>query len=825
MQKRITPLFIFLSVLGFALFPAQTAHGEATKYRLLDALAPFYNPDKAPPNSWAMPFSHMDIDKAPFVDEEHMKASVKRFDEYCAHAARRGYTAVIVGNLIHLVNFDRISSDDPSIYSKDSPYRARHERYQFYYKQVAASAHKHGLKLVVETDFPAWTPPLKKWLGPDGLTLKNPRLWVAYKAALEELIFDLGADLLSVRIGEGGGAYNEKTGYSSAVLTRTIEDTQAVLEQLLGIVESINETKTNGRMKLLFRTWTIGIGEIGALHTNPALYEKVFSKFYGRKDLITVMKHVAMDFFAYIPPNPTIGIGEIPQIVEFEARREYEGFHLFPNYRGEEVKRHLQLFTKTKSFAGISVWPTNGGFLMNSPTVYRNQGNDDWIDMNVHAFSRLAQDPSLDPGALVEEWGAEKKLSPGDQALLSELMLRSDDIVDRGFYIAPFARKPLPLFGLDYFPTLLWVYWTRPGTSYAVQSLIYRGCADKIDEAIQDGQDSLKDLQEQITRAEAIQNKEFRRGILEALNYQLSYYEVLGAYRKVFLNQYRWSMTGNSASYDAWQAALPELAKAAAQHRRDYKDNRFLPPWDLREIDRELIDDQRIPSLRWLAFFLSLILSIFAGSALVPLLSPQSSLASKISSPLATITRSVLAGACLGIAGITLLNGQGVATVFLVLFSSSMFFHLITWKLLSLLEGPEKSTDWHSAIPALQSPWLFLFALLCFGYGLRGPACLHALYIYSFFGSWPLALFLSLLFIPGLVCFVLHCLLGRRVLGGKIFPLVRFLFLYGLLSGTLLISGLGLIGVKGLLKFNRYARLAPSILNEAGTDVDDFLPE
>ncbi|MDF1666093.1 MAG: hypothetical protein P1V97_30325 [Planctomycetota bacterium] len=825
MQKRNSQLFSVLGAAFLALLPLSGASGETQQYRLLDALAPFYNPDKAPPNSWAMPFSHMDIDKAPYVDELHMKASVKRFDEYCAHAARRGYTAVIVGNLIHLVNFDRISSEGPPIYSQDSPYRARHERYQFYYKQVAASAHKHGLKLVIETDFPAWTPPLKQWLGPEGLTLKNPRLWIAYKAALEELIFDLGADLISVRIGEGGGAYNEKTGYSSAVLTRTIQDTQEVLEQLLSIVESINETKKNGRMKLLFRTWTIGIGEIGALHTNPGLYEKVFSKFYGRKDLITVMKHVAMDFFAYIPPNPTIGIGEIPQIVELEARREYEGFHLFPNYRGEEVKRHLQLFSKTKSFAGISVWPTNGGFLMNSPTIYRNQGNDDWIDMNVHAFSRLAQDSSLDPGALIEEWGAEKKLSPSDQTLLSELMLRSDDIVDRGFYIAPFAHKPLPLFGLDYFPTLLWVYWTRPGTSYAVQSLIYRGCADSIDEAIKDGEDSIKDLEEQINRAESLQDKAFRIKILEALNYQLSYYVVLGEYRKVFLNQYRWSMTGDSASYDAWQAALPALTKAAAQHRRDYQGNRFLPPWDLREIDRELIDDQRIPSLRWLAFFLALALSMIGAVALAPIISPQSSMANKVSRPLPTIVRAVLGAMILGIAGVTLINGQGVVVVFLGLFSTSLIFHGIAWKLLSLLQGPEKNSQWHGALLGLQAPWFFLVAVLCFGYGLRGPACLHALYIYSFFGSWPLALFLSLIIVPGLACLGLHGVLASRVLGGKAVAILRFLFLYGLLSGALLIGGLGLIGVKGLLKFNQYARIAPSILNEAGTDVDDFLPE
>ena len=190
----------------FLIFAPLPLHGEEKQHRLLDALAPFYNPNKSPPNSWAMPFSHMDTERAPFVDEAHMKASARRFEQYCVHAARRGYTAVIVGNLIHLVNFDRVPSDYPAIYSKDSLYRARHNRYQFYYKQLAKSAHNNGLKLVIETDFPAWTPPLKEWLGGEGLSIHNSRLWVAYKAALEEMAFDVGADFLSVRIGEGGGA-------------------------------------------------------------------------------------------------------------------------------------------------------------------------------------------------------------------------------------------------------------------------------------------------------------------------------------------------------------------------------------------------------------------------------------------------------------------------------------------------------------------------------------------------------------------------------------------------------------------------------------------
>jgi hypothetical protein len=227
---------------------------------------------------------------------------------------------------------------------------------------------------VIETDFPAWTPELLAYLGPGGVSPSNPRLFTTYRAAVRELFDDIGADALSVRIGEGGGAYDDvESGYASTVNITTVGDVQRLIAELLGEVERWNE-RTGGDRKLLFRCWTIGIGEIGRLHTSPALYERVFAPFHGRPALMTLMKHVAQDFFDYAPRNPIIGRGAIPQIVEVQARREFEGFNLFPNYRGEGFAEDLAALRAMPRVAGLSIWATNGGFPWERPSSTARTG-------------------------------------------------------------------------------------------------------------------------------------------------------------------------------------------------------------------------------------------------------------------------------------------------------------------------------------------------------------------------------------------------------------------------------------------------------------------
>lgn len=776
-----------------------------------------------------MPFSHLDTEAAPYIDEAHMEASLQRFEVYCQEAKLRGYTHLILGNLIHLVNFDGLSAELGPIYAKDSPYRLRHQRYKQAFKRACQSADKHGLKIVIETDFPAWTPPFVKWLGDQGLSLKNPRLWRAYKVAFAELFDELKIDAISVRIGEGGGAYNESnTGYASSVLVHTVEQTQSVLKELCDIIDGYNaQERVTAKKTLLFRTWTIGIGDIGALHTNPALYERVFKPFYGRKHLVTVIKHVAMDFFQYIPLNETIGTGELPQVVEFQARREYEGFGLFPNYRAASFKKEIRHFRQQSSFAGISVWPTNGGFLMPASQTYANSPYDDWIDQNVHAYGQLVQNPDLTVEHCVREWARLHALPKPDADILVKILPKTEEAVGIGLYIRPYAEKNFPLFGLDYFPTMLWLYWTRPVAAYGVQCLLDRkGRWDRA-RCISDGALAVERVESLLKDAEELTETAFKARFIKCLSYERSYFEVLKYYRQAWFSHFAWSLEGDAEAYAAWREALPKLKAAIAAHERDYGQDKTLPAMDCVELMRMIEDDERIPSVRWVALLLMLMqLGLVVGLLL-------SFRGSAERAPLKYLCVAVVAAVLQGLSVASLcVFQQGFAMFGLGFLLSFLLYGLLGLSLIAaqrLMATPSADAESSAETPMTAAVAVFLPAAVAmalatgmFAWG--GPVWLYDSLIGAILGGTTRVFVLVLGALVLLSAAVGLWLSLRAALPESLGRRFGALALWSVLSLALLLGVARSAGVPGLLAFNRVARFAPTILGEAGTGVEDLVP-
>ncbi len=797
----------------FLLLAAMCGAGES--WAMLDGLAPFYNPERPPPRSWAMPVSHIDTLTPPYIDQAHLAASLERFERYCERAAARGYDAVFIGNVVHLASFDGVEGGP--VYAPASPFRLRAAAYREAFRAAAASADRHGLRLVIETDFPAWTTALETWLGPGGVSLDNPRLWEAWRAAVDEVFDATGAAALSVRVGEGGGAYDEPaTGYRSGISVTTVEATQRAIAGLLGLVEDYN-VRRGASKRLLFRTWTIGIGEIGALHTDPELYERVFAPFYGRDALLTVIKHVAMDFFCHVPLNPTIGVGELPQVVEFQARREYEGFGLFPNYRARPFAEALARFSRQDTFAGISVWPTNGGFLYPARRAY-SADEEAWIDANVHAYGRLLADPTRDPRALAREWAEERGLAGADAERVASILLRGEEIIERGWYIVPYAERAPALFGLDVFPTLLWHYWTRTVTAYGVQGLIAEFALADLERSLADGQWAVAELDALLAEAALLPASPFRARLLAALEYQRSLLAVLERYRAVLLYHQAWTRSGDRGAYQAWQAALPELAARVDGHEQAYGQDPLLPAMDLSEVRRMLRDDAWIPTLRPVAGVLAAWLLLLGALVLLPqrVVDRLPRVKGAGGGFLLCATAAASCGAAVGV----LTTGYRFAAV-AGLSSAAALLVCLAPALCASLAGRGPRSPW-TASATLLAPALAGLALALAVFAARGPARLHLVYVQAALhghvrtGVMVLAGLFALGQLAALVLALRRgCRRGRRALAG----VGAALLVLGASVGGLLAAG----PVDAILALNDVTRVAPTILGEAGTGVEDLL--
>jgi hypothetical protein len=784
----------------------------------IDALSPFFDPAKPSLRSWSMPFGHMDLTSPPYVDLPHMDRVAKRFADYCQYVAGLGYTGLTLGNWIHLTTLDRVPEGKFAVYSEEDPYRQRHSIYKRYFSQLVKTAHAFGLTVVVETDFPAWTPPLLHFLGPAGLSLANPRLWEAYRAAVLELLEEVNVDGLSVRIGEGGGAYNDPlAGYSSTVLIHRVADAHRLIHELLGTVEAFNQ-KSGSNRKLLFRTWTIGLGELGRLHTDPALYERVFSPFYGREALVTVIKHVANDFYEFVPRNPTIGVGQLKQIVEFQARREFEGFGLFPNYRGATFEQDLRIFERLPQYAGGSVWVANGGFLFDAPVYYRSTGQDEWIDLNAQAYARLFHNDHLSSRSALREWLEKQALPEADWKVACRVLERSEEVVRKGFYVSAYAHRPPSLLGLERLPPMLWFWWTRPTAAYAVQVLLFRAAESSWEQAITEGKQATSELAAMLADAELMHDSPFRTRLVESLKYEEDVLDILAAYRVVFLNHYRWALRGDANAYGTWQEGLSKLHDSVQAHLGRYGARSDFPALDVREIDRMLQDDRWARQLRPAAGLLALI-SFVAGCLAVSGRStqnPRQSLAHFF-----VILLLIALSTVIFFCGFAAFWTGGVAVLWVGLYGLLSGSALV---FLSPIRGTA-SGNWRrvgGASVCLMTPFLWWQALILAIFAARGPAPIYFIFINALDQAWARQLLTGVA-----AAFLLAMVLsGWKAAGGAEGLSFRRRWILPLALQTVvalvLTVALGRVAAGHASQINHALRVGPSVFGEAGPGVGEL---
>lgn len=550
------------------------------------------------------------LDHAPWVDPAAVDRIAGEFRQFVNHSLAQGYNGVLLPGFLEYITFAKVG-DGYQVYPAGDVHIARAQAMVAAFTPVFRYAADLGLKVYLLTDMLAVSPPLERYLG--DLDTSDPRLWAVYQAGLAELFesmpFVAG---LMVRIGEGGDVYQQAGwDYSSKIAVTTDESVRAMLTALLATAASAGK-------EIIFRTWTVGVGAVGDLHTNPASYDQVLGGF-NDPHLIVSTKYSLGDFYSHLPLNDTLERGNQRRIVEFQARREFEGFGSLPNDLTALEKTALQRFLAANPrIEGVWNWTQDGGPLRAGPmSLYLRTGFWQLYDLNTYATARLAINPDTDPAAITQDWIRQTfSDDPRVVTALGQMFALSRTAITKGLYIGPFADNTVKALGLEP-PPMMWIFeWDIvTGDSAALDSIYAVVGRDRLDEAIAEGDQAVavaKEMRDLVagTAAGAYRDPSLRQQLVETLDYQVDLFGTLGAYRTMVLRHAEWLDTGSSTAHRQWKQAESAFRTAAAGHERTYAGNLDRPAYNFTAAGIGMRRADRDGAMAWAARILLALLAI-----------------------------------------------------------------------------------------------------------------------------------------------------------------------------------------------------------------------
>lgn len=544
----------------------------------------------------------------PYVDPDAVDRIAGQYRQLVRHALAQGYNAVVVPGFLEYVTFR-----GAGVYAAGDPHVARADAMVAAFAPVWRYAADLGMKVFLQTDMLALSPPLRDHLQRvAGMDTEDDRLWAVYRAGLRELFdrmpFVAG---LMIRIGEGGAAYQlPGWDYSSRIAVTTPAAVRAMLRSFLSVAGPADKD-------VIFRTWSIGIGGVGDLHTNPAAYDEVLG---GLDDehLVVSTKYSAGDFYSHLPLNETLLRGTQRRIVEFQSRREFENFGALPNDLGPLHQSALRTFlARNPHVEGVWAWAQGGGPLLAGPrTLFPRKGFWQLYDLNQYLTGRLAWNPDLDPAAATADWlRATFSYDPDTVVALSATTALSRVAVTKGLYIGPYANLSVTALGLDP-PPMMWIFeWDIVTGDTAVWDTIYRVSRDQLPAAVGEGEEAVADAARMRalvagTDAATWRDPALREHFLDTLDYQVNLFETLSAYRTTMLHHAEWLDTGSTEADQAWHTAAARYERTRADHLARYGHDLDLPAVNLTAADIGLSLAERDAPMAWLARGLLVLLAL-----------------------------------------------------------------------------------------------------------------------------------------------------------------------------------------------------------------------
>jgi hypothetical protein len=225
-------------------------------------------------------------------------------------------------------------------------------------------------------------------------------------------------------------------------------------ESHVKLINILKEEVCVKRNKIVFyRTWSFG-----GMHDNANYYLDVTNRIEPHKNLIFSIKHTKGDYQRTYNFNPTLGLGNHPQIIEVQCQREYEGKGAYPNYVMDGVINGFEEFnTNTPqsgnkslndikhkpTFKGVWSWSRGGGWV--GPYIT----NEFWCKLNAYVIGTWAANTTLTEEEVFNKFMDVNGIKGSSRKAFRQLCLLSAKAVLRGH-----TSATLP-FQVD------WAFWMR----------------------------------------------------------------------------------------------------------------------------------------------------------------------------------------------------------------------------------------------------------------------------------------------------------------------------------------------------------------------------
>jgi len=203
--------------------------------------------------------------------------------------------------------------------------------------------------------------------------------------------------------------------------------------------------------RLIARAWNV---RPGGVHDSPRMAASLAERLPGEPGddrLILSFKFTETDFWRYQRWNrASLVFGDRPILYELQCQREFEAKGGLPDYQvplwrdghpelAEAGERDFGLaeVSERVNLAGLWAWVRGGGW--GGPFL----ADERWVDANVWAVCRLADDPCAEPAALARQW-ARRRLGIDSKAGvegLAEVLEASTEWIRHAFYVGPYARS------------------------------------------------------------------------------------------------------------------------------------------------------------------------------------------------------------------------------------------------------------------------------------------------------------------------------------------------------------------------------------------------